>query len=89
MADGICEHWVGIGQSAFPVRGHEILCQFRKTGDGGQISMAISSEGVPLGDSTADGLFGGVRADVIGVMNRWRLIPAQESALHHQRAIGL
>lgn len=65
IADGQAEHWIGIGSGTFYATGHEILCEFRKTADAGRISLAVSSAGVHLGDSSTDDKFGGVRAELI------------------------
>jgi hypothetical protein len=65
ITDGQAEHWIGIGSATFHASGHNIMCQFRKTADAGRLSLAVSRAGVPLGDSSTDDKFGGVRAELV------------------------
>jgi hypothetical protein len=65
ISDGRAETVSGTGSSQFHVRGHQVVCSFKKTSPDGQISVAVSEASKKLGDCSSPAQFGGVRAEFL------------------------
>ena len=65
VADGHTERFSGTGSGTFHASGHELVCSFKKTGDAGRISLAVSESGKTLGSSSSVEKLGGVRAELL------------------------
>ena len=65
VADGHTERFSGTGSGTFHASGHELVCSFKKTGDDGRISLAVSESGKTLGSSSTVFKQGGVRAEFV------------------------
>jgi hypothetical protein len=65
VCDGRSEALSGTGRGTFGVTGHEFVCCFHKTGDGGRISISVAEAGQELGNSWTPKRSGGVRAELL------------------------
>jgi hypothetical protein len=67
VSDGQTEQLSGTGSATFHASGHEFVCSFKKAGDEGRISLAVSEAGKNLGGSETGCKRGGVRAELLRI----------------------
>ena len=72
VVDGHTEPYSGTGSGTFQIRGHEIVCAFKKTEAPGRITLRITKAGELVGEASTDEAHGGVRAELLYIPNQRR-----------------